>query len=88
MHNNFLMFEEKEVLPSNLLQALANLAFDEGIRINDSSGCITFVTRSASEFWLNICKNSEEKWFCADTPQEAHEILKKHLKEPFKIWLY
>jgi len=82
------MFEEKEVLTSNLLDALTNLDFDEGIRIHDSSGCITFVTRSVSEFCLNICKNSDEKWFYANTPQETYEILKKYLKEPLKIWLY
>jgi len=82
------MFEEKEILPSNLLDALANLDFDEGMRIHDSSGCITFITRSASEFCLNICKNSDEKWFYANTPEEVYGMLKKHLREPFKAWLY
>ncbi len=82
------MFEEREVLPSNLLDALANLDFDEGIRIHDGSGCITFVTRSASEFCLNICKNSDEKWFYANTPEEAYETLKKNMMEPFKVWVY
>jgi len=82
------MFEEREVPQSNLLGALANLDFDEGMRIHDSSGCITFVTRSATEFCLNICKNSDEKWFYANTAEEAHIMLKKYLKEPFKIWLY
>ena len=82
------MFEEREVLPSNLLGALANLDFDEGVRIHDSSGCMTFVTRSASEFCLNICKDSDEKWLYTKTPEEAYAILKKHLAEPFKAWLY
>lgn len=82
------MLKDKEVLPSNLLDALADLDFDEGIRIHDGSGCITFVTRSASEFCLNICKNSNEKWFYASTPEEAYEMLKRHLREPFKAWVY
>lgn len=82
------MFKEREVLQSNLLDGLANLDFDEGMRIHDSSGCITFVTRSASEYCLNICKNSDEKWFYASTPEEVYEALKKYLREPFKIWVY
>jgi len=82
------MFEEKEVLPSKLLDTLANLDLDEGIRIHDSSDCITFVARSASEFCLNICKNSDEKWLYVNTAEEAYAMLKKYLKEPFKIWLY
>jgi hypothetical protein len=82
------MFEEREVQPSSLLNALTNLDFDEGMRIHDSSGCITFVTRSVSEFCLNICKDSDEKWFYVHTAEEAFEMLKRQLKEPFKIWLY
>ena len=84
----FLMFEEREVQPSKLLDALTNLDFDEGMRIHDSSNCITFVTRSVSEFCLNICKNSDEKWFYSNTAEEAHNILKKYLKEPLKVWVY
>jgi len=82
------MFEEREVMPANLLDVLANLDLDEGIRIHDSTDCVTFVTRIASEFCLNICKGSNEKWVYASTAEEAYNMLKKHLKEPFQIWLY
>jgi len=82
------MFEEREVLPANLLDALAKLDLDEGIRIHDSTDCITFVNRIAREFCLNICKGSDERWVYVSTTEEAYNMLKKHLKEPFKIWLY
>jgi len=82
------MLKERPVSPSQLLDTLANLDLDEGLRIHDSSECVTFVTRSATEFCLNICNNSNEKWVYANTPEEAYTILKKYLKEPFKVWLY
>jgi hypothetical protein len=82
------MLKERPVLPSKLLDTLTNLELDEGLRIHDGSGCVTFVTRSATEFCLNICNDSYEKWSYANSPEEAYRTLTKYLKEPFKVWLY
>jgi hypothetical protein len=81
------MFEERKVLPSDFLNVLEELDLDEGMRIHDESGCVVFVTRSATEYCINI-STPEERWFYANNAEEAYDILKKNLKEPLKIWLY
>lgn len=82
------MFAEREIQSKDLLNALAHLDFDEGIRIHDSAGCLSFVTRSADEYIMNICRGSEEKWEYAKTAEEAYAVLYNYIKEPFKVWLY
>lgn len=82
------MFEEREIQPANLLYTLLQLDSDEGIRIHDNAGCLSFVTRSAVEYTMNICRGSDEKWEYAKTAEEAYKILRTYIKEPFKAWLY
>ncbi len=82
------MFEEREIQPGDLLNTLLQLDFDEGIRIHDGAGCFSFVTRSAVEYTMNICRGSGEKWEYAKTAEEAYKILQTYIKEPFKAWLY
>lgn len=82
------MFEEREIQSGDLLNTLMQLDFDEGIRIHDSGGCLSFVTRSAIEYTMNICRGSGEKWEYAKTAEEAYKVLKANIQEPFKAWLY
>jgi len=82
------MIEEREINASGLLDALAHLDPDEGIRIVDNCGCVSFVTRGINEYTLNICRDSDEKWEYARTAEEVYEILCRYVKEPFKVWLY
>ena len=85
-HNS--MFKEKEIEPPNLVDVLLHLDLDEGIRIEDCVGCLSYITRAANEYTINICKGSDEMWEYAKTVEEAYRILRSYIKEPFKAWLY
>lgn len=82
------MPEDREISPTDILDALANLEADAGIRVQDGSGCTVFITRSAGQFCLNISSGSNESWFYANTPEEALDLLKRNTKQPLHAWLY
>ena len=82
------MYREKEIKPNDLFSTLTQLDLDEGIRIQDDVGFLTFITRSANEYTVNICMGSGEKWEYVNTSREVFSIFRRYVKEPFRVWLY
>ncbi len=82
------MVDEKEVQQGSIPGALDALDYDEGMRVQDGADRIAFVTRTSDEFCVNINTESGEKWFYTEKSSRVYDLLREHLREPLRAWVY